>query len=330
MGRGHRLSDLRSRQRHHPSRGQDHGLRRPCSRDESHRQGRRGASHPSRTDFIAAGWPPKPSGGLPDRGPAIGSTLTARLDKDATPIPSRAEAWCSPEVPPAEHLLPEKFGLATNGDGQPGFCLATLGRMLFSCLVDADFIATERFYLSLQGSQAPRNGPSLLTRIDDMTAVFDAHMAAMHSALPEDRRPPSTRCAERSSTMSGHRPRDQGACSRSTFRPVAARPWLPWLLHSLTPNIGGSTGSSMQSRSRKRGSKRREYADGSRWLRPLRFSRERGVGGYLREHPVLRDGRERRMTASIQYVGPAACRLGRGLLGRTCHAGHSVSPAGRI
>lgn len=126
--------------------------------------------------------------GLPDRSPAIGPTLTARLDKDATPIPPLAEAWRSLEVPPVKHLLPENFHLVTNGDGQPGFCLATLGRMLFSCLVDADFIATERFYLSLKGSQAPRDWPSLRTRIDNMIDAFDAHMAAMHATLPEDRR----------------------------------------------------------------------------------------------------------------------------------------------
>lgn len=103
-------------------------------------------------------------------------------------IPPLTEASRSLEIPPAKHLLPNGFKIVTDRDGQPGFCLATLGRMLFSCLVDADFIATESFYLSTKGSQAPRDWPALSARIDDMVAAFEAHMGAMHAALPESRR----------------------------------------------------------------------------------------------------------------------------------------------
>jgi len=43
-----------------------------------------------------------------------------------------------------------------------GFQFALLGRMLFSCLVDADYVETERFYAAIEGRTPERDGfPSL-------------------------------------------------------------------------------------------------------------------------------------------------------------------------
>ncbi|HXP96518.1 MAG TPA: CRISPR-associated helicase Cas3' [Telmatospirillum sp.] len=53
------------------------------------------------------------------------------------------------------------------------FQLAFLGRMLFSCLVDADYKDTERFYTP----DVDRDWPDLPTHIDSLIARFDAHMA---------------------------------------------------------------------------------------------------------------------------------------------------------
>jgi CRISPR-associated endonuclease/helicase Cas3 len=45
----------------------------------------------------------------------------------------------------------------------PGYSLAFLGRMLFSCLVDADFLATERFYAQATGEAIQRGGHASLS-----------------------------------------------------------------------------------------------------------------------------------------------------------------------
>lgn len=55
--------------------------------------------------------------------------------------------------------------------------------MIFSCLVDADFLATERFYHSVGGPEADRIWPDLGRRIDGLLAAFDAHMAAKRDIL---------------------------------------------------------------------------------------------------------------------------------------------------
>jgi CRISPR-associated endonuclease/helicase Cas3 len=58
-----------------------------------------------------------------------------------------------------------------------GFQIAFLGRMIFSCLVDADFLDTEAFYASVDGRQIDRTWPVLSDEIDRMIAAFDAHMS---------------------------------------------------------------------------------------------------------------------------------------------------------
>ena len=122
--------------------------------------------------------------GLPDRGPGSGPTLSARLDESAYPIPALFETWRTLDVPPATGLLPAGFDPAADPE-QCAFRLAALGRMLFSCLVDADFLATERFYASVAGVAPERDWPPLGARIDELIAAFDAHMDAMRGGLPE-------------------------------------------------------------------------------------------------------------------------------------------------
>ena len=63
------------------------------------------------------------------------------------------------------------------GSGAPkGFAPAFLARMLFSCLVDADFIETERFYATARGETAERDGFAPLNLLADRLQV---HLAAM-------------------------------------------------------------------------------------------------------------------------------------------------------
>src|SRR5262249_54498071 len=67
-------------------------------------------------------------------------------------------------------------------NGLKGFQFALLGRMLFSCLVDADYVETERFYASVENWKPERDGfPSL----DVLSAALDQHLAAMAAAVPD-------------------------------------------------------------------------------------------------------------------------------------------------
>jgi hypothetical protein len=49
--------------------------------------------------------------------------------------------------------------------------------MIFSCLVDADFLDTEAFYAAVDGRQIDRTWPQLSDKIAQMIVCLDAHMA---------------------------------------------------------------------------------------------------------------------------------------------------------
>ncbi|NCC23156.1 MAG: CRISPR-associated helicase Cas3' [Alphaproteobacteria bacterium] len=57
------------------------------------------------------------------------------------------------------------------------FPAAFLGRMIFSCLVDADFKDTERFYAKTEGRKIDRDWPDLRREIDALIARFDTFIA---------------------------------------------------------------------------------------------------------------------------------------------------------
>jgi CRISPR-associated endonuclease/helicase Cas3 len=61
------------------------------------------------------------------------------------------------------------------------FQLALLGRMIFSCLVDADFKDTEEFYNRTEGRQTDRSWPSLQASLPHLTNAFDQHMAGLRN-----------------------------------------------------------------------------------------------------------------------------------------------------
>lgn len=58
-----------------------------------------------------------------------------------------------------------------------GFDLSVAVRMVFSCLVDADFRDTEAFYDALEGRARDRDWPGLQELLPDLRARFNAHMA---------------------------------------------------------------------------------------------------------------------------------------------------------
>jgi CRISPR-associated endonuclease/helicase Cas3 len=111
--------------------------------------------------------------GLPDRrGSDAG--LDARLegfDLDTLDLRWRAEIEPRP-VGDASPLARRRFAT-------PGFRFALLGRMIFSCLVDADFRDTEAFYDRIGGITRDRSAPALGDVLSDLLARFDAEITRL-------------------------------------------------------------------------------------------------------------------------------------------------------
>jgi CRISPR-associated endonuclease/helicase Cas3 len=110
--------------------------------------------------------------GLPDREGAAGS-LTERLAKTIEPLD---QTWRDEIRADAVGLFPPSFRRHPDRALLP-FQLGFLGRMLFSCLVDADFRDTEAFYARTQRRGVDREWPALSDIIEGLIAAFDAYMA---------------------------------------------------------------------------------------------------------------------------------------------------------
>lgn len=108
--------------------------------------------------------------GLPDSIGEDGS-LASRLKKPIGPLDP---VWREEIVPVAEKLMPPDFRWTKD---KLAYQLGFFGRMLFSCLVDADFRDTERFYRAAEGCSVDRDWGALLQIIDDLIARFDRHMS---------------------------------------------------------------------------------------------------------------------------------------------------------
>jgi len=67
---------------------------------------------------------------------------------------------------------------------EKAFQLGFLGRMLFSCLVDADFKDTEQFYNAAAGTRADRDWPTLPSLLPELVGRFDAYMADKQAGAP--------------------------------------------------------------------------------------------------------------------------------------------------
>ena len=114
--------------------------------------------------------------GLPDRRGEGGGCVNARLDNFN---PDRLDAAWRTEVPFAFDGVFDAFR-AQVADASPGhidFDLSIAVRMIFSCLVDADFKDTERFYDTLEGHRRDRTWPALQEIRPALLARFDEHLA---------------------------------------------------------------------------------------------------------------------------------------------------------
>jgi CRISPR-associated endonuclease/helicase Cas3 len=117
--------------------------------------------------------------GLPDKQGESFSTLSERLKSFSE---SALDAIWKIEIEPdATDLLPA-FNWERKDPGKAAFQLAFLGRMIFSCLVDADFKDTERFYARIERRKIDREWPALQSILPGLIEAFDRHMNEKRNA----------------------------------------------------------------------------------------------------------------------------------------------------
>lgn len=121
--------------------------------------------------------------GLPDRLNESGACLDRRIEAER---PALEPDWQTELRLDARDLAPEQ--IVANLSKEPrqrAFQLSVMTRMIFSCLVDADYKDTERFYTALEGRRADREWPALAQLLPGLRRAFDAHMSVTSSAATE-------------------------------------------------------------------------------------------------------------------------------------------------
>ncbi|WP_428698289.1 CRISPR-associated endonuclease Cas3'' [Stappia sp.] len=106
--------------------------------------------------------------------------LSERLKKDLPPLDL---AW-QRELPPGLTVALERAFKPHPDKARLPFQLSVLGRMIFSCLVDADYLDTEAFYEAAEGRVPDRDWPLLAGFNEELCARFDAHMAQKQTNAP--------------------------------------------------------------------------------------------------------------------------------------------------
>jgi CRISPR-associated endonuclease/helicase Cas3 len=122
--------------------------------------------------------------GLPDDINETNSCLRSRLKKEVPAIDS-APAWLLEQPPPSRLDLRE---VAKNDDKEKAFQAALYCRMLFSCLVDADFLATERFMAAGRAEQRLADMPSMAALEENVLQYLRLKMAAADPTTVNQRR----------------------------------------------------------------------------------------------------------------------------------------------
>jgi CRISPR-associated endonuclease/helicase Cas3 len=114
--------------------------------------------------------------GLPDKYGQSSATLEARIK--AFSEAGLDQAWARDLEPEIEDLLPS-FTWCLNDKARFAFQLGMLGRMIFSCLVDADFRDTEAFYARTEGREIDRAWPQLQSIGTELVGRVNDHMAGL-------------------------------------------------------------------------------------------------------------------------------------------------------
>ncbi|MFN3076472.1 MAG: CRISPR-associated helicase Cas3' [Alphaproteobacteria bacterium] len=112
-------------------------------------------------------------GGLPDK-----KALAERLEKALSIDP----VWQTELSFDPHGLKPSLTPHPSGEKNRLAFQLGFLGRMIFSCVVDADYRDTESFYDSKTGIATDRDWPRLPAIIDRLIDRFGNHMAAKEAA----------------------------------------------------------------------------------------------------------------------------------------------------
>lgn len=105
------------------------------------------------------------------------TALRQRLDAEFE-LPALDAAWKA-DIPLPERLpMPD---LKIHSRERKNFQLAFATRMLFSCLVDADFLDTERFYVKVEGRADHRNGGEQAPSLEALREQLDHYLAGLPS-----------------------------------------------------------------------------------------------------------------------------------------------------
>ncbi|MES2819616.1 MAG: CRISPR-associated helicase Cas3' [Pseudomonadota bacterium] len=115
------------------------------------------------------------------RDPGERTALSDRLRAD---LPRLLPAWRDELQLPAENTLPAPAGFQ-GCKGRTRFQLAFLGRMIFSCLVDADFLDTEAYYNRIEKRKALRGGPQ--PSLVALRAQLDVYLGGFHASSAVNR-----------------------------------------------------------------------------------------------------------------------------------------------
>ncbi|MEJ1158473.1 CRISPR-associated helicase Cas3' [Prosthecomicrobium sp. N25] len=116
--------------------------------------------------------------GLPDKTDRDGGTASLAFRLRDARIDTLDPVWRDTVPLDASDLMPAGFRFVKD-PRQGSRQLAFLGRMIFSCLVDADFRDTEAFYAANEGVAPDRDWPGLPDILERLRATFDAHMAGL-------------------------------------------------------------------------------------------------------------------------------------------------------
>ncbi|RBH89886.1 CRISPR-associated helicase/endonuclease Cas3 [Xanthomonas oryzae pv. oryzae] len=103
-----------------------------------------------------------------------------------------SDEYCAHALPPLlpdwerEVMLPAKLELPTGFRGHPrterrAFQMTVLARMLFSCLVDADFVDTDDFYRRVEGRKTRAEQAGTRLTLEELRERLDSHLAGLSS-----------------------------------------------------------------------------------------------------------------------------------------------------
>ncbi|MEZ5714183.1 MAG: CRISPR-associated helicase Cas3' [Paracoccaceae bacterium] len=122
--------------------------------------------------------------GLPDKDNATEACMTRRFARPAAVL---APGW-QDHLPVDYRAAGAELQARMRRDpGKAGHDLSVATRMIFSCLVDADFRDTQAFYDRLEGRRRDRDWPDLQAILPDLRRRLESHVAGFDTASPVNR-----------------------------------------------------------------------------------------------------------------------------------------------